>query len=159
MRGRPSAIIIGGSLGGLFAANLLHRAGWDVHVYERVAQELEGRGAGIVTHPELMEALEHAGVTVDDTIGVTVQERVTLARDGSVAGRRAMPQVLTAWSRLYSVLRSALPDENYHNGMQLASFTQDDSGVTASFANGERHRADLLVAADGIRSTSPRHAT
>jgi 2-polyprenyl-6-methoxyphenol hydroxylase-like FAD-dependent oxidoreductase len=153
MQARPSAIVIGGSLGGLFAANLLHRAGWRVHVYERAAQELEGRGAGIVTHPELMEALELAGVPVDDTIGVAVQERVTLARDGSVAGRQPMPQVLTAWSRLYGVLRSALPDEKYHNGMQLASFAQDDSGVTASFANGKQARADLLIAADGIRST------
>ena len=51
------AIVVGGSLGGLFAANLLLRAGWDVQVYERVAEELEGRGAGIVTHPELMAAL------------------------------------------------------------------------------------------------------
>lgn len=153
MDAKPSAIVIGGSLGGLFAANLLHRAGWDVHVHERAAQALEGRGAGIVTHPELMEALEHAGVTVDDTIGVSVQERVTLARDGSVAGRQPMPQVLTAWSRLYGALRSAFPDEKYHNGMQLASFAQDESGVTASFANGKQARADLLVAADGIRST------
>lgn len=150
---QKKAIVIGGSLGGLFAANLLHRAGWDVHVYERVAEELEGRGAGIVTHPELMETLATAGVTIDDTIGVTVQERVTLAKDGSVAGRRPLPQILTAWSRLYNVLRTAFPDDRYHNGMQLASFDQDDTGATAKFANGEQMRADLLIAADGIRST------
>lgn len=150
---QKKAIVIGGSLGGLFAANLLHRAGWDVHVYERVAEELEGRGAGIVTHPELMETLATAGVTIDDTIGVTVQERVTLAKDGSVAGRRPLPQILTAWSRLYNVLRTAFPDDRYHNGMQLASFEQDDTGATAKFANGEQVRADLLIAADGIRST------
>lgn len=147
------AIVIGGSLGGLFAANLLLRAGWDVHVYERVAEELEGRGAGIVTHPELMEALEAAGVTVDDTIGVSVEERVTLAKDGSVAGRRPLPQVLTAWSRLYHVLRHAFPSEKYHNGMQLASFADNGVAVTATFANGEEITGDLLIAADGIRST------
>jgi 2-polyprenyl-6-methoxyphenol hydroxylase-like FAD-dependent oxidoreductase len=39
------ALIIGGSLGGLFAANLLHRAGWDVQVFERVAEELAERGS------------------------------------------------------------------------------------------------------------------
>jgi 2-polyprenyl-6-methoxyphenol hydroxylase-like FAD-dependent oxidoreductase len=149
---QKKATVIGGSLGGLFAANLLYRAGWDVHVYERVAEELEGRGAGIVTHPELMETLATAGVKVDDSIGVNVQERVTLAQDGSVAGRRAFPQVLTAWSRLYNVLYSALPSGRYHNGMQLESFEQDDAGVTAKFANGEQARADLLIAADGIRS-------
>ena len=148
-----SAIIVGGSLGGLIAANLLHRAGWNVNVYERVAEELEGRGAGIVTHPELMEILSTAGVTVDHTIGVDVQERVTLAQDGTVAGRRPLPQTLTAWSRMYHVLRGALPDDRYHNGMQLASFQHDAIGATAVFSNGEIARADLLVAADGIRST------
>lgn len=147
------AIIIGGSLGGLLAANLLHRAGWDVHVYERVAEELEGRGAGIVTHPELMEALQAAGITVDDSIGVAVDERVTLAQDGSVAGRRPVPQVLTAWSRLYHVLRVALPKDRYHNGMQLTTFTENADSVTAVFSNGERITADLMIAADGIRST------
>lgn len=147
------AIVIGGSLGGLFAANLLHRSGWDVHVYERVAEELEGRGAGIVIHPELMDALDVAGVRIADSIGVPVQERVTLARDGSVEGRRPMPQVLTAWSRLYSVLKAAFPANRYHNGMQLASFVDDSDIITAAFENSDRTSADLLVAADGIRST------
>jgi 2-polyprenyl-6-methoxyphenol hydroxylase-like FAD-dependent oxidoreductase len=146
------AIIIGGSLGGLLAANLLHRAGWDVQVHERVAEELEGRGAGLVTHPELMDVLAAAGVVVDDTIGVAVNERVALARDGSVERRRALPQVLTSWSRLYMALRDAFPHERYHNGRQLTTFRQDDSGVTAVFSDGSQERADLLVAADGTRS-------
>jgi phytoene dehydrogenase-like protein len=33
---RPVAIVIGGSLGGLFTANMLVRNGWDVDVFERV---------------------------------------------------------------------------------------------------------------------------
>lgn len=147
------AIVIGGSLGGLIAANLLHRHGWNVQIYERVAEELEGRGAGIVTHPELMEILEAAGVTIDDDIGVSVRERVTLAQDGSVLGRTWQPQVLTAWSKLYHVLKEAFPATCYHNGMQLTSLRTDDAGVTAIFANGDRFSADLMVAADGIRST------
>ena len=145
-------IVVGGSLGGLFAANLFLRAGWDVHVYERVAEELEGRGAGIVTHPELMEALVRAGVTVDDSIGVKVDQRVTLGRDGELVGSRALPQTLTAWSRLFNVLRSAFPCERYHNGKSLVSFEQDAHTVTARFADGEVVNGDLLVAADGVRS-------
>lgn len=148
-----TAIVVGGSLGGLIAANLLHRAGWDVQVYERVAAELEGRGAGIVTHPELLEILSLAGVDVHDSIGVAVEERVTLARDGSVQARRHAPQVLTAWSRLYGVLRRAFPGERYHNGKHLVAFEQDLSGVTARFEDGTLARAELLVAADGFRST------
>lgn len=152
MQTSKSAIVIGGSLGGLLAANMLHRAGWDVHVYERVAEALEGRGAGIVTHPELMTALAMAGVSIDDTIGISVQERVTLNLDGSVQRKQPLPQILTAWGRLYSVLKSAFPEDRYHNGKQLASFAQDEHGVTASFSDGSEARAALLVAADGVRS-------
>jgi len=152
MTQQKKVIVIGGSLGGLFAANLLLRAGWDVHVYERVAEELQGRGAGIVTHPELMDALKAAGIDIGDSIGVQVQQRITLARDGSVEGTRALPQTLTAWGRLYHVLREAFPDERYHNGKHLRSFEQDDAGVSATFADGEGVRADLLIAADGLRS-------
>ncbi|HKN41910.1 MAG TPA: NAD(P)-binding protein, partial [Sphingomicrobium sp.] len=48
------ALVIGGSLGGLLAANLLRHAGWDVTVFERNAEDLTGRGAGISTHPQLI---------------------------------------------------------------------------------------------------------
>lgn len=147
-----TAIVIGGSLGGLAAANLLLRSGWDVHVYERVAEELEGRGAGIVTHPALLDGLRRAGVNVDATLGIEVRERVTLDRHGRTTGRRAQPQLLTAWSRLYSVLKQALPAERYHNGRVLSGFEQDAAGVTATFADGAQVRASLLVAADGVRS-------
>jgi 2-polyprenyl-6-methoxyphenol hydroxylase-like FAD-dependent oxidoreductase len=79
---KPKAIIVGGSLGGLFAANLLVRNGWAVDVFERVPEELAGRGAGIVTHPELFEALTAAGVQIDNSIGVKVQSRVTFDQGG-----------------------------------------------------------------------------
>ena len=111
MKQSRKAIVIGGSLGGLVAANLLLRAGWDVHVYERVADELESRGAGIVTHPELMHSLRLAGVVVDDSMGVSIQERVTLGRDGSRVGSRHVPQLFTAWGRLFHALRTAFPNE------------------------------------------------
>jgi 2-polyprenyl-6-methoxyphenol hydroxylase-like FAD-dependent oxidoreductase len=144
--------IIGGSLGGLFAANLLHRAGWKVDVYERVSEELAERGAGVVTHPELFDILALVGID-DERIGVQVDARLTLGRDGAVVGEHAHPQVLTAWGRLYALLRAALPDACYHNGKQLAGLDQDARGVTALFADGSSATAELLVAADGIRST------
>lgn len=147
------AIVIGGSLGGLFAANLLLRAGWDVHVYERVDDELESRGAGVVTHPELMDVLTAAGVDIDDRIGVQVTERITLRRDGTVEDTCSLPQTLTAWGRLYQVLRRAFPKERYHSGRQLTSFVQDAQQVSAVFADGTRATGHLLVAADGLRST------
>jgi 2-polyprenyl-6-methoxyphenol hydroxylase-like FAD-dependent oxidoreductase len=151
-RGRR-ALVIGGSLGGLFAANLLHRAGWDVLVFERVGEELSGRGAGIATHPELHALLARAGVAVDDRMGVLVNGRRTFARDGSPVGEHKMPQIMTGWSRLYHLLKAAFPAERYRFGKALAGIEQDADGVTAMFADGERVRGDLLVGADGIRST------
>ena len=49
----PRALIIGGSVGGLFAANMLRSIGWDAIVFERNPEELTGRGAGISTHPHV----------------------------------------------------------------------------------------------------------
>jgi len=45
--------IAGGSLGGLFAAALLHAAGHEVTVFERSKHGLEGRGAGLVSQREI----------------------------------------------------------------------------------------------------------
>jgi len=149
---KRSVAIIGGSLGGLFAANLLHRAGWDVAVYEKVGEELGERGAGVVTHPELFSILAAIGIE-DDRIGVEVQSRITLSAEGAVVGEHEHPQVLTAWGRLYALLRQALPDACYHQGRQLVAVKQEGARVTAQFADGAEAQADLLVAADGIRST------
>ena len=49
-----TAVVIGGSIGGLTAALLLRDLGFDVHVYERTPSALDGRGSGIV--------LRHYGV-------------------------------------------------------------------------------------------------
>jgi 2-polyprenyl-6-methoxyphenol hydroxylase-like FAD-dependent oxidoreductase len=68
-RTEPRAVVIGGSMAGLFAALLLRRAGWQVDVYERIGAELAGRGAGIVTHRELFDVLARAGI---DTAAVAL---------------------------------------------------------------------------------------
>jgi 2-polyprenyl-6-methoxyphenol hydroxylase-like FAD-dependent oxidoreductase len=147
-----TAIVIGGSLGGLLAANLLLRAGWNVHVYERVADELAERGAGIVTHPELFEAFARIGIS-SAQIGVEVPARVTVDRTGKRIGDRPHPQTLTAWGRLYVLLKNALPAACYSSGKQLVEVTQQPGAVSARFADGTIASADLLIGADGIRST------
>jgi len=147
------ALVIGGSIAGLFAANALRRTGWDVTVFERVGEPLAGRGAGIGTHGELIGALRRLELPVDDTIGVRVATRICLDRSGGLIQRLSVPQLQSSWGRIHSLLRDALPAASYRLGMTLARFEQDASGVTAIFADGTQERGDLLVGADGIRST------
>ena len=148
----PRALVIGGSLGGLFIANLLHRQGWDVDVYEQSAAPLTGRGAGIITHPDLFTALERIGIVVDDSIGVDIEGRVAFDRNGAVLGTLPVRQCLTTWGRLHTLLLAAFPQQRYHLGHACTDVAQDTHTVTAGFGNGASAQGDLLIGADGIRS-------
>ncbi len=152
MSKRQRALIIGGSLGGLFAANLLRSIGWHVEVFERVADDLATRGAGIGTHDELFAVMRRLGVAIDSSIGVEVHERICLDSDGSVLHKVALSQMMTAWARIYRPLKDMLPASQYHFGKNLERIEEDANGVTAVFSDGTTSRGDLLIAADGIRS-------
>lgn len=147
------ALVAGGSLGGLFAANLLLRAGWDVHVFEHSREDLLGRGAGIITHPELFACLARIGIPLDESFGVDIPERVVFGRGGEVLGTLPLPQCLTTWGRLYELLKGAFPAERYHFGHSLTKVDERSERVTAHFANGATFEGELLIAADGIRSS------
>jgi 2-polyprenyl-6-methoxyphenol hydroxylase-like FAD-dependent oxidoreductase len=154
---RPRALIVGGSIAGLFAALMLRRAGWEVEVFERSSGELAARGAGIVTHPELIQALEASGALPAEPIGVEVLERMIIDREGAPICRLPQRQLVTSWAYLYELLRKALPDRYYRTGYALVDFEQTAAGVSARFANGTRAGGDLMVAADGINSTVRAH--
>ena len=145
-------LVVGGSLGGLFAANILLRQGHDVTLLEKTVGSLDGRGAGIVTHDALAQALRAAGVTVDETLGVPVTKRITLGADGQSLGELELPQVLTSWSRLYQMLKESFPIERYLQGKTVKSVAQDANAVQVMCEDGSQYDAELLIASDGIRS-------
>ncbi|HAT39322.1 hypothetical protein [Polynucleobacter necessarius] len=106
-------LVIGGSLGGLFIANILLRQEHDITLLEKATGSLDGRGAGIVTHDSLAQALRAAGVTADETLGVAVTKRVTLGADGQSLGEIELPQAPTSWSRLSHMLKESFPSQRY----------------------------------------------
>jgi len=108
------AVVIGGSLGGLFAGLLFRSIRWDVDIYERSPGDLDSRGGGIVLQPEMLEAFRRAGVQYDTSIGVEAKERVFLDRGGGLARRLPMRQMLTSWTSLYGAMRRHFPAEHYH---------------------------------------------
>ncbi len=147
------AIVIGGSLAGLFAGLLLRRQ-FAVDIYERADTALAGRGAGIVTHALLWEALDAAGIAWEEHgLGIEVRTRRFFERNGRLGLEYAYRQTLTAWDRLYDMLRCAFPTAHYHCGKELLAIEERSRGVLARFADGSVAEGDLLIGADGLRST------
>jgi 2-polyprenyl-6-methoxyphenol hydroxylase-like FAD-dependent oxidoreductase len=146
------AIVIGGSLAGLFAGLLLRRQ-FAVDIYERADAELAGRGAGIVTHALLWEALDAAGITWQQDLGIEIGTRRLFDRDGRLALEHPYRQTVTAWDRLYDMLRRAFPAAHYHHGKELVAVEERPDGVAARFADGSVVEGDVLIGADGLRST------
>src|SRR5262245_47012179 len=111
-------------MSGLLAALALARRGIEVEVFERAAEPLTGRGAGIVAQPELKDVLRTLGLEADRDLGIEVPTRVMYARDGSLTHRVAIAQTMTAWDRVFHLLMSALPAGRYHRAKELRSVTQ-----------------------------------
>ncbi len=146
-------LVIGGSVGGLMAACLFRRAGWEVSVFERALGDLAGRGAGLGLSAELLEVLERAGARFEASAGVMQSSMVWLDRDGKVVFEHRRSMMASAWARVYQPLRDSLPSGLYRQGATLERVEQEAGSVTAVFADGSREQADLLVAADGVLST------
>lgn len=145
------ALICGGSIGGLFCAAMLRRAGWDAVVLERSRSELSGRGAGIVTHDLLIDLIRLAGAETGN-LGVQVTERVAFDLNGSRVATLPLPQIVTSWDRVHSLLRALMPEGSYRLDQAISSYRQDTDAVTLQMEDGTTHTADLLVGADGFRS-------
>ncbi len=140
-------------MSGLLAGLLLLRRGWDVSVFERSPVPMTGRGAGIVTHPELRDTLAAVGVAVGADLGVEIDTRITLDRNGAVIGQYSCPQITTSWNKLYELLQDGFPADRHYLAKEFTQVEQGGHGVTAHFADGSAATGDVIVGADGFRST------
>lgn len=157
-----TAIVVGAGVGGLTAAAALRRHGWRVDVYER-APRLEPIGAGIALAPNAVKALDSLGFTdwidqaavIQGSGGVRRPDGRWLVRTdlSAVARRFGRPLVVVARPDLIKALRSRLSDAAVHLDTPVLEVVAGDETRAARVRtkHGEQS-ADLVVAADGIRS-------
>jgi 2-polyprenyl-6-methoxyphenol hydroxylase-like FAD-dependent oxidoreductase len=162
-------VIVGGGIGGLTTALMLHARGIDCEIYEQ-ADTVRELGVGINTLPHAIKELAELKLLSRlDAVGIRTFELIYTNRFGQEIWREPrgtdagyeVPQFSIHRGRLqgviYHAVRARLGESRIHTGHRLGSFRQDDAGVTAYFfdRNGShRHTAhgDVLVGADGIHS-------
>jgi 2-polyprenyl-6-methoxyphenol hydroxylase-like FAD-dependent oxidoreductase len=149
---RLDIAVVGGSIGGLFAASLLTRAGHRVTVFERSEHGLARRGAGLVAQQELFELLHLIGRDDAGRVGVVAHERITLDREGAVVHRDPTPQTQLSWDHLYEVLRAAVPKDAYRLASRVRSVHGTEQQAVIELDGDRREAFDLVIGADGLGS-------
>ena len=162
-------IIVGGGIGGLTTALMLHARGIDCEVYEQ-SDAIRELGVGINTLPHAIKELKELGLLDRlDAVGIRTYELFYTNRFGQEIWRELrgtdagyeVPQFSIHRGRLqaviYQAVRARLGESRIHTGHRLGHFCEDESGVSAYFF--DRHgshrataRGDVLVGADGIHS-------
>jgi 2-polyprenyl-6-methoxyphenol hydroxylase-like FAD-dependent oxidoreductase len=155
------AIIVGGGIGGLAAAIALVRAGWQADVFEQAA-ELREVGAGLTIWSNGVLALRHLGVesAALDVAAANHRTEVYSWRGQRLAsmsleelGRRlGTPSLTLLRGDLLALLARHIDPAAIHVNARLVDFLDDGARVTARFADGRQHAADILIGADGLHS-------
>jgi salicylate hydroxylase len=157
---RPDVVVVGGGIGGLFAAIALIAHGLRVSVYEQAAS-LGEVGAGVFLTPNSVRQLQRVG------LGPAVEKRG--ARVGPSSryfrhdGAPIAPVQVTdssGWNAtfgmhradLVEILAAALPPDAVCTGHRCTGVEQIGNIARVSFANGAVVQGDVVIAADGIHS-------
>ncbi len=157
---RPNVLIIGGGIGGLFAANALVAQGLEVTVCEQAAA-LGEIGAGVFVTPNAVRHLERVGLgAAVERVGARVgSDSSYCSRDGTLI---APVQVTDAagWNACFGMhradciefLAAKLPAGSLRSSHRAVGFTQTDDVARVRFDNDIVIEADVVIGADGIHS-------
>ena len=163
------AIIVGGGVGGLTTALMLHARGIHCEVYEQ-ADAIRELGVGINTLPHAIKELKELGLLERlDAAAIRTYELFYANRFGQTVWHELrgtdagfdVPQFSIHRGRLQNVIyqaaRARLGESRVQTGCRLGALTQDEAGVTAYFfdrsgTHRSTVRGDVLIGADGIHS-------
>jgi 2-polyprenyl-6-methoxyphenol hydroxylase-like FAD-dependent oxidoreductase len=161
--GGGHAVVAGAGIGGLTAAVALRQQGWDVTVLER-APALEPVGSGLGLGPNALHALDAIGLgdevrrfsAVQGHGGVRRPDGRWLVRTdlGAIAERFGDPQLMALRADLVDLLAGRLPDGALRTGVTVTGADPGDQEARRArvITSAGDLEADLVVAADGIRS-------
>lgn len=162
MSSKPRVAVIGAGLGGLTAAILLQRAGYDPVVYEQASQ-IARIGAGINLWPNSTRILKALGLEHElQKIGTTPENWINCEWD---TGRVYFRQPAEDWLERYGAPHLILHRGDLQGYMintlrpgtiqysKSLSGVEEKSGVTRmTFRDGTTAEADIVIGADGINS-------
>lgn len=160
MSAAQTALVIGGGIAGPVAAIGLTKAGIDAQVYEAYPPASNGIGGSLALEPNGLAALRI--VDADDEVRAAA---IPITRSVmSIASRPGpdtpVPQGLPPRQLIdRGVLHRILQDSaraagvRFQHGKRLIGVNERPDGVTAHFADGTQANADVLIGADGVRST------
>ena len=157
---RRRIIIVGGGIGGLFAANALIASGFEVSVYEQ-ASALREVGAGVFITPNSVRHLERVGLgPAVERWGARVGPKSQYFRHDGTPIAPVQVTDSSGWNATFGMhradlvdfLAAALPAGVVRCDHRATGFEQTGDAARVKFANGSSAEADVVVAADGIHS-------
>ncbi|MEV6013253.1 NAD(P)/FAD-dependent oxidoreductase [Streptomyces sp. NPDC051976] len=156
-----TALVIGGGIAGPVLAMALQKAGIEATIYEAYPRSAEGVGAGLSLAPNGLDALDVIGAARSirsaglPMTGIVLQDWAgrRLAEFGNPPG--IAPMQFFWRTDLYQAIYGEAADRGIRTeyGKRIVRAEEDEHGVTAYFEDGSHATADVLIGADGIRST------
>ncbi|WP_327121639.1 FAD-dependent monooxygenase [Nocardia sp. NBC_01730] len=154
-----TALVIGGGIAGPVVATALRKAGIEARVYEAYPGPSYGIGSGLALAPNGVAALDLIGAgdpVRDIALPVTGMNMSVGGKLLQMPGLADVPPLqVVDRSELHRALHqhAVAAGVPFEYNKRLADVREGNSGITARFADGSASTADVLIGADGIRST------